>query len=151
MSGVVVRILFSLLSFFYIAAIFILAGSPVVDMLSEFNPYSLLHIPLYGILTFLLIFSMVPMTRGFKQASIPPGSDSRPRSRDTVGLTGRLFVAGAIGLVVGILDEVYQLSVPGREASVSDVVFDMTGIAIALLLWSWLFKTRFLSTDNSKQ
>jgi hypothetical protein len=146
MSGIPVRILFSLLSFFYIAAIFILAGSPVVDTLSEFNPFSLLHIPLYGILTFLLIFSMVPIARGFKDKSTQPGSDStRPRSKDTVGLTGRLFVAGAIALVVGIFDEIYQLSVSGREASVSDVVFDMTGIAIALLLWSRLFKTRWLN------
>jgi len=137
------RILFSLLSFFYIGSIFILAGSPVVDTLSEFNPYSLLHIPLYGILAFVLIFSMVPITRGFKEASIQPNSDSaKPRSKGTVGLKVRLFIAGGIALAVGILDEVHQLSVPRREGSVSDIVLDMVGIALALLLCFRLLKTQ---------
>ena len=146
MPYILMRILFSLLSLFYIAAIFILAGSPVVRTLSEFNPYSLLHIPLYGIMTFLLVFSMVPISRGFKDGAIQPGSDStRPRSRGTIGLRFRLFVAGAIALVVGTFDEVHQLSVPRREGSVTDVVLDMVGIAIALLLCFVLFKTRVLN------
>jgi len=140
------RILFSLLSLFYIASIFILAGSPVVHTLSRFNPYSLLHIPLYGILAFLLIFSMVPIARGSKEASIQPSSDSTgPRSKGAAGLTVRLFVAGAIALAVGIFDEVHQLSVPRREGSVSDVVLDMAGIALALLFCFVLFKTRALN------
>jgi hypothetical protein len=33
----------------------------MVSDLAAFNPYSLLHIPLYGILTVLLIFSFIPM------------------------------------------------------------------------------------------
>jgi len=140
------RILFSLLSLFYVASIFILAGSPVVHTLSEFNPYSLFHIPLYGILAFLLSFSMVPIARGSKEASIQPSSDSTgPRSKGTVGLTVRLFVAGAIALAVGIFDEIHQLSVPRREGSVGDVGLDMAGIAIALLLCFVLFKTRALN------
>jgi hypothetical protein len=152
MSDIVMRILFSLLSFSYIASIFILAGSPVVRTLSAYNPYSLLHIPLYGILAFLLIFSMVPITRGFKEASIQPTSDSTgPRSRGTIGLTVRLFIAGAIALTVGIFDEVHQLSVPGRDASVSDVALDMVGIALALLLCFVLFKTRFLNKPTQPQ
>jgi VanZ family protein len=140
------RILFSLLSLFYVASIFILAGFPVVHTLSEFNPYSLLHIPLYGILAFLLVFSMVPVTQGFKEASIQPRSDStRTRSKGTTGLKFRLFVAGGIALAVGIFDEIHQLSVPRREGSVGDVALDMVGIAIALLLCFVLFKTRFLN------
>jgi VanZ family protein len=146
MSDMVMRILFSLLSLSYIASIFILAGSPVVHTLSRFNPYSLLHIPLYGILAFLLIFSMVPVTQGFKEASVQPRGDStRPLSKGTVNLKFRLFVAGAIALVVGIFDEIHQLSVPRREGSVSDVVLDTVGIVLALLLCFVLFKTRFLN------
>ena len=49
--------LFSILSSAYIAAIFLLADSPMVSDVAPFNPHSLLHVPLYGILTFLLIFS----------------------------------------------------------------------------------------------
>jgi hypothetical protein len=144
------RILSSLVSIFYIAAIFILAGSPVVQTLSKYNPYSLLHIPLYGILTLLLVFSTVPMPRGLEVGSIQPGGNAaRRRSRGTAGLTIRLFVAGAIALVVGVFDEVHQLSVPIRDASVGDVVLDMVGIAIALLLCFWFFKTRWFSSRSS--
>jgi hypothetical protein len=142
------RILSSLVSIFYIAAIFILAGSPVVQTLSKYNPYSLLHIPLYGILTLLLVFSTVPL-RALGVGSIQPGGNAaRRRSRSTAGLTIRLFVAGAIALVVGAFDEVHQLSVPIRDASVGDVVLDMVGITIALLLCFWFFKTRWFSSRS---
>ncbi len=138
------RIFFSVLSLCYIAAIFILAGSPVAETLSEFNAYSLLHIPLYGVLAILLILSIVPIPRGFKDASNQPSSDSaRPRSKGTAGITIRLFIAGAIAWVVGIFDEIHQLSVPGREGSAGDVALDAVGIALALLLCFVLFKTRF--------
>ena len=143
MLPIFVRILFSILSVSYIGAIFVLAESPVAKTLSEFNPYSLLHIPLYGIMTFLLVFSIVPIPQGFKVGSIQLGSDSaRSRSRDTVGLKFRLFIAGAIALAVGILDEVHQLYVPGRDGSAGDVVLDLVGIALVLVLSFVLFKTR---------
>jgi hypothetical protein len=143
MFPIVLRILFSFFSLFYIASIFILAGSPVAHTLSEFNAYSLLHIPLYGILAFLLVFSMVPISQGIKGASVQPGADATgPRPIGTVGLRLRFFMAGAIALTVGIFDEVHQVSVPHREASVSDVFLDTVGIAIALLLCSRLLKTQ---------
>jgi hypothetical protein len=149
MSPVVVRIIFSILSLSYIAAIFILAGSPAVNTLSDINPYSLLHIPLYGIMSLLLVFSLVPIPRGFKPGSIQPNSDpTRPRSRGTAGLKLRLFIAGAIASVVGIFDEVHQLSVPGRDASAGDVALDLVGIVIALLLCLILFKTRFVNNPT---
>jgi hypothetical protein len=97
-------------------------------------------------MAFLLVFSMVPITQGFKDASIQPNRDSTSlRSKGTVGLTVRLFIAGGIALAVGIFDEVHQLSVPRRDGSVTDVVLDMVGIAIALFLCFVLFKTRFLN------
>ncbi len=137
------RILSSILSLFYIASIFILAESPVVHALSEYNPYSLLHIPLYGIMTLLLVFSLVAIPRGFKDGSIQQSSDpTRPRPRESVGLKFRLFGAGGIAWVVGIFDEVHQLHVPGRDGSAGDVALDTVGIALALLLCFWLFKTR---------
>jgi hypothetical protein len=144
------RILFSILSFLYIAAIFILAGSPTVQTLSEFNPYSLLHIPLFGILASLLIFSMVPIPQGFKNRSIQPSAHAAgPQSRGTVNLKSRLFIAGAIALAVAILDEIHQLYVPGRDGSATDVALDMVGIAIALLLCFRLLKTRIRKPTRS--
>jgi hypothetical protein len=140
------KILFSLCSLFYIACIFILAGSPVVETLSEFNPYSLLHIPLYGMLTFLLALSIVPISRRPKDPSIQQSNDStRPRSKKRAGLRLRLLIAGWIAFAVGIFDEAHQLYVPGRDGSVTDVVLDLVGITLALVLFFGLFKTGVLN------
>ncbi len=137
------KVLFSLLSLFYITSIFILAGSPVAESLSEFNPYSLLHIPLYGILTSLLALSIIPIVPKSKKSSIQRKIDSTgPASKEGRGLGLRLFIAGGIAFAVGIFDEIHQLSVPRREGSVSDVVLDMVGIALALVLLFGFFKTR---------
>ena len=139
------------LSIFYIASIFILAGSPVVETISKFNPYSLLHIPLYGVMTILLVFSIMPIPRGFWNGSAQPNGDSsRPRSKGTAGLAIRLFAAGAVAWVVGILDEIHQLYVPGRDGSIGDVCLDMVGIAIALLCCFVFFKARFLNKRTTQ-
>ena len=46
--------------------------------------------------------------------------------------------AAAFFLVVlwGVLDEIHQHFVPGRDASVRDVVADALGVALALLVWA---------------
>ncbi len=54
------NLFFSILSVAYIAGIFLFADSPVVSDIAAFNPYSLLHIPLYGVLTILIILSLLP-------------------------------------------------------------------------------------------
>jgi len=120
------RILFSILSIAYIFCIFFFADSPVVSTLSSFNLYSLLHIPLYGILTILLIFSFVPITQ------LP---------NDLI--TRYLFV-GFIALIVAIADEIHQAYVPGRDASITDVLLDMVGIVLVLF-----FAFRILRTKTS--
>ncbi len=135
------RALFSILSLLYIGAIFVLAGSPEARALSKFNPYSLLHIPLYGIMTFLMVFAIVPVSRAVKVG----GDSAKPRFIVTNGLTVRLFVAGMMALGVGILDEIHQIYVPGRDGSAGDVMLDALGIILTLLLCSWLFKTRLLN------
>ena len=118
------RIFFSILSIAYIAGIFLLAGSSVVSDLSPFNPYSLLHIPLYGILTILLILSLVPITQ------LPNY------------LITRFLVVGFIALIVAIADEMHQAYVPGRETSVTDVLLDFVGIILVLFLFFRLFKPK---------
>ncbi len=133
------RMFFALLSLFYVAAIFILAGSPIARELTKFNPYSLLHIPLYGIMTFLVVFAIVPVSRAVRVV----GDSAKPQFVVTNGLTVRLLVAGAIALAVGILDEIHQLYVPGRDGSAGDAMLDTLGIILALILCSLLFKTNF--------
>jgi hypothetical protein len=128
------NILFSILSIVYISAIFILAGSPIVRILAPFNPYSLLHIPLYGILTFLLIFSLIPMTP-LRSHSIDLPREMRSlfhRGELPNNSIARFLVVGVIALGVGIADEIHQAYVPGRDASVTDVLLDMVGIILVL-------------------
>ena len=120
------NILFSILSIVYISAIFILAGSPIVRILAPFNIYSLLHIPLYGILTALLILSFVPI----KIKSINPINPKN--SINPINSITRFLVVGVIALGVGIADEIHQAYVPGRDASITDVLLDMVGIILVL-------------------
>jgi hypothetical protein len=132
------QIFFSLLSICYIAAIFILAGSPIVRSLSLFNPYSLLHIPFYGILTLLLIFSFIPMTHR------PDGSMAKLPNNLVTQLPNhfipRLLIVASIASVVAISDEIHQVYVPGRDGSFTDVLLDMVGIVLVLFLVLHLYK-----------
>jgi VanZ family protein len=108
------RPIFSILSIAYIFCIFFWADSPMVSTLAPFNPHSLLHIPLYGILTILLIFTVSPLNH--------------------------FLTAGLIALGVAIADEIYQSFLPSREASIIDIFLDLLGITFALFLIFWLYK-----------
>jgi len=116
--------LFSILSAGYIAGIFLLADSPMVSDLAPFNPYSFLHIPLYGILTFLLIlsnWSSIFFNRGNPTNSTNPSNSSNH------------FIAGIIALVVAIADEIHQAYIPSRNASIIDVLLDIIGIILCIV------------------
>jgi VanZ family protein len=124
-KGISMRFLFSILSLAYISAIFLLADSSVVSDLSPFNPYSLLHIPLYGILTVLLIFSFIPIVQ------LPNNLMTRLPNN----LIPRLLIVGTISFIVAIADEIHQTYIPGRNASITDVLLDMAGITVVLFLF----------------
>lgn len=108
------RLIFASLSACYIFLIFFLADSKVVNHLSLFNPFSLLHIPLYGLLTIFLFLSIHP----------------DPKSANINSYLFAAFIAGA----VGILDEIYQSFLPNREASGVDILLDMVGIILGLYI-----------------
>ncbi len=133
------RLLFSLLSALYIVGIFLLADQPFMRGLSRFNPYSLLHIPLYGILTLLLIFSIVPM----KFASIKPSPSKNPGH---LGI--RITLAALVASVVAISDEIYQSSLPSRHGSVGDVLLDLLGIGLSTVLGFGFFNPHSLLSDK---
>ena len=120
---------FRLFSVVYIAGIFLLAGSSVVSDLAPFNPYSLLHIPLYGILTLFLFFSFVPLK---SHSTYSTNSTDSTRSDNSTHLT-RFVFPGVIALTVAIADEIHQAYIPGRNASVVDVFLDVIGIGLCLL------------------
>jgi len=138
------RILFSILSIAYIAGIFLFADSSVVSDLSTFNPYSVLHVPLYGILTVLLIFSFLPreMRPVLWQHRCCSMGSLFHRGQLPNNLMTRFSIVGLIALGIGIADEIHQAYVPGRDASVTDVLLDMVGIIFALLFIPWLLKTK---------
>jgi VanZ family protein len=114
-------IFFSILSAAYIAGIFLLADSPMVSDVAAFNPYSLLHIPLYGILTILLVLSFR------RKPSNPINPMNSTNSRNPL-------IAGLIALVVAVADEIHQAYIPSRDASIIDVFLDIVGISLCLLL-----------------
>ncbi len=128
------RLIFSILSIAYIAMIFLWADSPVVSDLAPFNPYSLLHIPLYGILTMLLIFSFLPI----KLAYINQKGQRNQKNQKNY------FISGLIALIVAIADEIHQSFIPTRDASILDVFLDFVGIIIVLFLVYRLAKGKYL-------
>ncbi|MCK4330075.1 VanZ family protein [candidate division WOR-3 bacterium] len=110
---------FGLISVIYIALIFILSGIPSqIELISKFNPLSLLHIPLYGLLTFFLIRTF--WRKGKKS----------------------LILAIFIALLVAVFDELNQIHIPGRMASGWDVVMDAVGIGGMAMFYQRLVKYR---------
>ena len=137
------RLFFSILSLAYISGIFLLADSPIVSSLAPFNPYSLLHIPLYGILTILLILSIIP----FKIKHNNPINKRDQKDQrdqidqiDQINQINRFLIAGLITLGVAIADEIYQSFIPSRDASIKDVFLDLIGITFVLFLFHQLYK-----------
>lgn len=150
------RLFFMILSIVYIVGIFLFADSSVVSTLATFNPYSLLHIPLYGILTILLIFSFVPMMLRRKEQitqlpnnlmtnkDIDPSTHLRinTSTHSRIYASTHFLIPGFIASIVAITDEIHQAYVPGRDASVTDVFLDLVGIILVLFFAFRLFKTK---------
>jgi hypothetical protein len=128
-----VNFLFSILSLAYIAGIFLFADSPVVSDIAPFNPYSLLHIPLYGILTLLLILSNWSAIFLNKKNPINSRSPIDPKNPTNPINSTNLFIAGLTAVVVAIADEIHQAYIPSRDASVTDVFLDIVGIILCIV------------------
>jgi hypothetical protein len=131
-----VNIFFLVLSAFYIAGIFLFADSPLVSDVATFNPYSLLHIPLYGILTFLVILSFSPQRKRFIN---PTNSTNPSNSMNPITPTDSInplnyLIAGIIALVVAIADEFHQAYLPARNASIIDIFLDIIGIILCVAI-----------------
>ena len=131
------NIFFSVLSAAYIAGIFLLADSPIVFDVAPLNPYSLLHIPLYGILTLLLILSFSPRRGKCVKPtnSNNPSNSMNPSNPSNSTNPTKLLLSGLIALAVAIADEIYQAYLLTRNASVVDVFLDAVGIVLSILLF----------------
>jgi hypothetical protein len=135
-------IFFRVLSAIYIAGIFVLADSPMVEDVATFNPYSLLHIPLYGILTLLLILSFSSQQKKVFNSIDSSNPSNSKNSTDSTNPTNSMdstnsinyLFAGIIAGVVAIADEIHQAFLPNRNASVTDVFLDIVGIILCMLI-----------------
>jgi VanZ family protein len=105
---------FTVLVAAYIFCIFYMADSSIVSWIGQFNPFSLLHIPLYGILTILLLLAF--------------GSEPK------INPNFRYHLAAWVAIAVGILDEYYQSFIRQREASIEDIWLDISGVVLSLIL-----------------
>ena len=92
-----------------------MADSALISQISIFNPMSLLHIPLYGILTILLALAF----------------QARPTNHSKL----RYIFAALVAIAVASGDEFYQSFIPSREASATDVFLDVGGIFLAIILF----------------
>jgi len=48
-------------------------------------------------------------------------------------ISSSLFVPGGIASFVGILDEIHQTYISGRDSSITDVMLDITGITLTAI------------------
>lgn len=112
---------YTLLTFGYMAGIFLLSGMPAQYGNAPINliPGSLqngLHIPLFAGLTWCVLLSL---------------SDGRWRRRVSLLLYG---IVGLFACAYAALDEWHQSFVPGRFAGVGDFLLDCFGIVGLLLI-----------------
>ncbi len=136
------RLIFFIFSIAYIVAIFLFADSPVVSDLAPLNPHSLLHIPLYGILTMLLIFCFVPIKLNRVNASTHQRFNV-PNDPNVLNVPHvRFLIPVVISLIVAIADEIHQFFIPTRNASITDVFLDAIGIALAFFIISKFYRKK---------
>jgi VanZ family protein len=57
-------------------------------------------------------------------------------------MNARLLLTASIALIVAVADEIHQAYVPGRDASITDVLLDLFGIILVLFFVFRLFKTK---------
>ena len=140
-----------------------MADSPLVSDLAPFNPYSLLHIPLYGILTILLIFSFFPFNFKTNVSNVlnDPNHPNLTNEHNVISERNasthlrintytrvRFLISGFIALIVAIADEIHQSFIPTRDASIIDVFLDAVGIVLTLFLFVQLYKKeKFLKNE----
>jgi VanZ family protein len=136
-----INLLFAFLSVAYISVIFLFADSPALSRIALFNPFSILHIPLYLILTILIVLSIVPLNFLNYLNPVNPMNQTNQ--------TIRFLIAGFISFVVAVADEYHQSFIPTREASFTDVLLDVTGIVLALWLVRQIYKRQVTCKDRS--
>jgi VanZ family protein len=122
----------------YMLAIFGLSSVPGVIPEDAAAPYqifnwvppalqNLLHIPVYAGLAFLWRWYLAVPLRALAAT----------------------LMALLITISYGVFDEWYQLFVPGRYASLTDVLFNSIGAGLGVLAYSWINRTLYTKTSTA--
>ena len=117
-TAILERALRVLPALLYLAFIWGMSSVQATDLQGDVDD-RLAHLGEYALLALLLVFALT--------AFDPERVHAKP-----------LLVTGAISIGWGVLDEIHQSWVPGRDSSVRDVAFDALGTAAALALVAWL-------------
>jgi hypothetical protein len=140
-----INLIFVLLSVAYIFVIFFFADSSAVSAVAPYNAFSLLHVPLYGILTVLIVFALVPCNsfpffRTRRLNKNDPNGINGPNGLNLLNVRNRFLIAGLISTLVALADEYHQVFIPTREGSFTDVLLDVGGIALAIFFTFRLYR-----------
>jgi len=117
----------TLLAVAYMAMLFLLSSIPDDDGIGRrilFPPpavQNLLHVPVYAGLTWIWWRALT--------------------TRKPLAPRVTVLWAAAIAISYGVLDEVHQMYVPGRFASVTDALLNAAGAA-AVVAWVYLYRAR---------
>jgi hypothetical protein len=140
-----INLIFAFLSVAYIFVIFFFADSSAVSAVAPYNAFSLLHIPLYGILTILIVFALVPFnsfpfSRIRRLNKNDPTDMNGPDVLNLLNVRNRFVIAGLISILVALADEYHQVFITTREGSFTDVLLDVGGIALAIFFTFRLYR-----------
>jgi VanZ family protein len=113
------RSVYLILTFCYIGVIFYLSSLPESSLSSGNSTiekifWNFAHIPLYAILAILLSYTL------------------RNRNKSNYSFFKSNWNVLIIALCIAIFDELNQARIPGRNASLTDILLDSIGIIIAL-------------------
>lgn len=112
----------------YYGLIFFVSSRPLKLDVSLPNFDKLAHGAAYGLLGFLLAFGFFKLLRF-----------SLKTKQGGVILTG---------VILGILDEIHQIFVPGRTPDPLDVAADAVGIVLGLILFRLIFQKKLPEKSN---
>lgn len=123
-----IRIIYSLLTTFYIFFIFYLSSLPdtsfrFADSRLEKIFWNMGHIPLYSILAVLLFLSFKPHRKPMFYLLI-----------------------GSISIIIAVCDELNQSTTAGRTSSFLDICLDFLGIYIGILFIKFLYYENRVTT-----
>jgi VanZ family protein len=110
------------LAVFFISLIFALADSALATGELRFDPPmdKLLHASVYGVIALLLKFS---------------------------GVIKRSFILWFLVIGIGLLDELHQAMVEGRQSSVADLMADAVGVTLGIMIITMLTKMIIVQPD----